>query len=703
MLESWLMSRMRTENSLANDLTMPVMIMLTALLVLAGIYFRFKGLAVSALAIDEYYIVTSVNSILQHGLPQLHGGGYYNRGILVQYLATPLFMAGLSPEFAFRLITVLSNLAALPAVFLLARHLGGTMAGCVAVVLFSLSLWQVEFARFARMYSPFAALFVWQLYFLYRAIVLDDGRALKWMLGLSLTSVFVFAGAIFMVGLNLLPLLLRRARRPLLEYLLAPALLLFTLYYGTFNFRRFGVTDYLPADFVQDMANVSGLPVHLPAVLLSVMPDNLPWLWLFMLPLLLGLATASVWGYRAIRPGTEQPRIRLLMLLPVGLILLALGNLAALVIYLTLAAFLLSGLSLGEARGLLRRPLILATAASIVLATLYWFGYALFNDNWQPLLPQARGDSLRDAVFVLIGYPDVYWEVLVQWLSAMPVQTLLMGALLALALWSACRMPADEQTPADRGIRLLGTVLLGCGVMVAVMVMPYSSTRYSYFLYPLVLVLSAVGLVRLVELLLQQAWSRGAATLGLVAVFMVVSEDFEARHLQQIDSERVTYRVDFNAGRQDQYYIRWDYRAAANAVNAHWKPGDLVISSEYSVPYYLMHLDYIYMDQTNQRFTDISASGGTREIWEGERLLNTADALLGVINETGAIGDVWLIIRSDRHDYRMPGEIQVSSRFQANRVFRSVDGYLDVYRIPSAATAAEAEADDSSNTNSEFR
>ena len=51
-----------------------------------GLWARFAGLGDRPLAVDEYYFLVSIESILTDGLPELPGGGYYVRGILIQYL-----------------------------------------------------------------------------------------------------------------------------------------------------------------------------------------------------------------------------------------------------------------------------------------------------------------------------------------------------------------------------------------------------------------------------------------------------------------------------------------------------------------------------------------------------------------------------------------------------------------------------------------
>src|SRR6056297_1341575 len=139
---------------------------------LAGTWFRFKGFATWPLPVDEYYIYRSVEFILDSGLPAFPCGGFYTRGLLYQYTLAPLLAAGMSPEAALRLVTILSNLVTLPAVFLLARGLvperHALAAACACVVILALSAWEIEMARFGRMYAPFQALFAWYLYHSWR-------------------------------------------------------------------------------------------------------------------------------------------------------------------------------------------------------------------------------------------------------------------------------------------------------------------------------------------------------------------------------------------------------------------------------------------------------------------------------------------------------------------------------------------------------
>src|SRR3990167_3104002 len=82
---------------------------LISIAVIIGIYIRLKGLGTWPLALDEYYIIKSSENILKYGLPQFPNGGYYERGLIMQYLIAPLLALDIKPEFAGRIFSVVSN------------------------------------------------------------------------------------------------------------------------------------------------------------------------------------------------------------------------------------------------------------------------------------------------------------------------------------------------------------------------------------------------------------------------------------------------------------------------------------------------------------------------------------------------------------------------------------------------------------------
>ncbi|MCP1675807.1 hypothetical protein J2T57_002962 [Natronocella acetinitrilica] len=665
------------ESSQAFPAARSIALAVTAVLIGFGIYARFLGLEKSPFAIDEYYIATSVKSILEHGLPRFHGGGFYDRGILVQYLVAPLFLSGMSHEFAFRLVTVLFNLAALPAVFLLAHRLAGLTAGCAALILFSLSLWEVEFARFARMYAPFGTLAIWHLYCLHRVVFDGDQRAMHWMLVLSALAILVSEFAILLVGLNFVPLLFSRQLKIVSQVTVPAILLAVTVVYTMVNFRRFGVTDFLPPDMPLQGSGL-GLPVHLPPILLTQVPTAWPWLAGLALVILLAAIVAVGWLWTAVGDRSPVSR-RWTLLLPIGVPILAMLHQFGLLVLAGALAVLWFAPARQSWPGLMRRRLVQMTILLPPLALAYWFAVAVHVSPGEAMLYNATGHPVKDAVLLLFDYPPVYAVVVLQWMRAMPVQTAVMALLITFAIWQALR----RENVRDEGYLLLTGAVIAICIIVAVIDSLYTSTRYTYAIYSAVLILAAVAIVRLTSVIGSEP--RRLAALGAVlATLIVVSEDFSLDHLLAIDSDRVTYRMEYGPYRTDHFYARHDFRSLAAFVNEQKSADDIVISAEYALPYYLERMDYLYMDRLGGRFHGISGQSGTRDIWEGAPLLSSADDLLDVI--TSSRRTVWLIARTEVSAFRTDGEIIAEQAFAEHRAYRSVDGHFAVYRIPPGVT-----------------
>src|SRR5580658_8727212 len=98
---------------------------LAVIALIVGIYARFKGLGTAPFAVDEYYLARSIEGILRTGLPSFECGGFYTRGLILQYSAAAIQSSGASGEFGPRIISALSSLACMPAVFLIGRRIHG--------------------------------------------------------------------------------------------------------------------------------------------------------------------------------------------------------------------------------------------------------------------------------------------------------------------------------------------------------------------------------------------------------------------------------------------------------------------------------------------------------------------------------------------------------------------------------------------------
>lgn len=205
--------------------------------VIIGTIIRLKGLGKWSLALDEYYIVKSAENILKYGLPQFPQGGYYDRGILLQYFISILLTLGIKAELAARILPVLANLITIPPTYLIAKRIGNKYIALVTVVIFSFSIWEIEFARFARMYTMFQAVFMWYIYLALIDYENKNFKNYKWLLFLSGLSIFIYEGSLFLAVFNFIPFLL--VRKVQLKYLISSTLLFIVSFIlNRFNFRN---------------------------------------------------------------------------------------------------------------------------------------------------------------------------------------------------------------------------------------------------------------------------------------------------------------------------------------------------------------------------------------------------------------------------------------------------------------------------------
>jgi hypothetical protein len=175
---------------------------------LAGLYGRFKGIGTWPLGVDEYYISRSIDNVMRSGLPQFACGGYYMRGLLYQYLVAGMRWCGMQPEFAGRLLAGICSLAVLPAAYGLAKRVAGSQAALVTFIILCISVWEIEMARFARMYAPFQAVFTWYLVFFLRYTIDRNKAALVWLIALSVLGVLTWEGGALLGVANLLAVVL---------------------------------------------------------------------------------------------------------------------------------------------------------------------------------------------------------------------------------------------------------------------------------------------------------------------------------------------------------------------------------------------------------------------------------------------------------------------------------------------------------------
>jgi len=609
-----------------------ILFVVTILAVLAGGFARFKGLGTWPLAVDEYYVARSIENILRSGLPEYLCGGYYTRGLIFQYLAALLQTAGLSAELAPRFVAACSSLLALPAAYSLGKRLYGPPLGLIVVAVLSLSIWEIEMARFGRMYAPFQAVFVWYLLYFLRYVVDRDQRALIPMLALSVLGVFVWEGGALLGLCNLLPPFLRRSNGALArddwKYIAAVSVLFLILYwFSTADTRMFSDVPALPDDFGFDQGDET--PDTSGGMAWQSIGSHPLWMVFGAIPLLATLP-ALLW-IRQFR-GRWIPQLALTAAIATA-VLHQLFAVACILLLLLLT------------RQIKWRELFARAALPFWLCigtiTIFWIAY---------IVSQLHGNataSMLHAAHQFTAFPDVATHVARPLARAMPFTALGIFVLVGIA---CVRSALEDSTPLDAQDVLL-VVLVVMLLAASAAEAPRIETRYVFFLYPLAILIALVTAIRLLDGFAKGSAIRASLSIPAVFLLFLASDDFKPRHLMQIDDQLVNFRIGMKPGLRSHYHPRSDTRSAAEWLSSHITRNDAIVINAFpGVDFYYRAFDYTYVPRSNQRFAAYSCQQGQVDRWANSALLDDPsdiDALISSEAHIYLVADSSMLQSSD--------------------------------------------------------
>jgi hypothetical protein len=306
----------------------------------------------------------------------------------------------------------------------------------------------------------------------------------------------------------------------------------------------------------------------------------------------------------------------------------------------------------------------------VVVAALFFLSFTLTAPDFVV--------AAKSALNYLLNYPNVYYKVVRPWLLAIPVTTIVMATMLIPLLWVSLA-PSKERSSSLTSTRYLFSILIGLALMVGLLDQPYRISRYTYFLYPVVLVLASISIVQIAQHVEHRYGLR--SPLVLIAAFgiLVLTEDFGITHLVRINDPVVRYRLDYNDDLAAHYYKRWDIRGVAEYTNQHLGPDDRVLVFHQSLAHYLDQTDGIFVRKGSKIHSIIWGCGGTRELWSNASLLDEDHEVYEIIETNKAA--TWLIMHTQEYRSRDPLEADLIETFDLKPSYTSVDGNLAVYRV----------------------
>jgi 4-amino-4-deoxy-L-arabinose transferase-like glycosyltransferase len=150
-------------NFFDNTKTIIALILITAI----GLYLRLKNLGDLGFRWDEDLTSLATKAILENGYPLFPTGMIYPRsGIFLYFHALSAQFLGFS-EFSLRLPAALFSAATVPLAYFVSAKFFGRVVGILVATFVAFSVWEIEMARNARMYAPFAFFYILTVYYFY--------------------------------------------------------------------------------------------------------------------------------------------------------------------------------------------------------------------------------------------------------------------------------------------------------------------------------------------------------------------------------------------------------------------------------------------------------------------------------------------------------------------------------------------------------
>jgi hypothetical protein len=648
-----------------------------------GFFVQFDGLGSRPLAEDEYMSVTSVQYVLEKGVPQFPTGGYYLRGLPLQYIQAASVRLFGDNELAHRLPATLFGIITLLLVFFYARIFLPWPLAVACVAILAISGWQIEFGRFGRMYAAFQC-FTVAFFLSYRRAYFGGNEKLRYLPhALALLAILCHALGVFLLPFLFLPLLLNqhsdpnatppRNRWTFAIISIATSLVGFAYTQVESRLRDFHVQQNVPNGFRVPPSDSLG-----PLSAYTVLPITGGALGAFLVMMLV----MGLFIFFRARPRTSpQNPFAIVDVLLLFLLLSTVLHLFA--VSVCIAALLFIRYQLHRNLPKERGRLALLTLSGLTASA--WVFYAMSDQAWREQMLTVK--FLRALRIVFFGWPDFYEAIFAPFFASLPLLTLIFMVAL---VWHLIRQGRRSLTSIlGHPIIIILGVFGGIAVIDPILQPVLKTTRYFYHVYPFMILLIVIACYEVVRRTTGRVTCANTQTLlsGFVAIgLFIASEDFSLQQLLHINSPEVTFRSGKFKRYEHLWFWRVDDRSPAAFLNAHRNEVDALVVSIHarSLPYYLQpQVDFaFYCSREGQdawRYRDIARSKGTVELWTGRPLLGTQQELRAYTERFRSLYLVRLVAPGEQ-DFD-PNRVWSDRLISCERVFLSSDGSTEVMKI----------------------
>lgn len=619
------------------------------LLVAIGIWLRFANLDNFGLDRneDEDIMGIAVMGIAEYGEPRFPSGMVYLRSLPVSYMmAASTGLLGLN-EIGLRAPSALFGTLLIILTFFLCRRYFGMPVALIAVFLVSVSFWQVEVSRTARMYAPYGALYLAAVYTACLGYI-EARRHFQWLcLLLSILAALVHALGVVFGGV-----LLALALRPSQDW--------HARTFATINTALLGVvylalppmdTSHLPGNDPVATAP-TGWSGRLADAVIGVLD-------VFVIPpfrFIAGNSASATLGltifglaiavYYAIQRRYDFAFSKA-----------TLAALGAVVLGAACHQFIISMLgvtALAVITGQQRFRLLIASCVLCLTAGLSWTLYGL----------NQSGGSVEILLEQFFGYPQAE-----QWLSFVEHRWIVATfGLIGFTLALRGAVAAHSLTAQS-----LLALVLAVTVLIHSILNSQFRPRYNFAVDSLFIILAAYGCWSLILWIARRSDRRAIAYLAPIFVILIAL-DLGAYHSFRLPNATEASATGVLGPHHD---LRPDYRGAALYVREHLEVGDEVAATDWLTTYfYVGKVDYLLRGSPtpNHEWMQRTSHDGPHEIYLYAKWIDTEDSFKALLSRP-CNSSLWIIT----------SDMALSSPNKRLTFWKSIESTLERFHIHSGA------------------
>jgi len=268
----------------------------------------------------------------------------------------------------------------------------------------------------------------------------------------------------------------------------------------------------------------------------------------------------------------------------------------------------------------------------IISTFLFWGFVIIYSGNTNKLM------------YYLVGYPPIKQYIIAPYYKNIPVWAL--GSAVIMAI-STMRIFVARENDANRFIL---TILMLCILLIGVFKQPEYTTRYSFFFFPLIIVLWCLEAGSLSNWYMAKKNINNISTVSALLtcvpfIFFIFTEEFNYSHIKNVSALNINFRVGRYEKFQEHWYERIDYETPALFINEHYKQGDSVVVDSNPFGEYLNTPFYFYSPYNTHWFKQFSRNFGKEEIWSGKPMLHDLISIIQIV-PADKVHNLWLISKN---------------------------------------------------------